>query len=101
MAAEKSLNKKPSGGSRPPGPPGNPNAPDGGWGWLVILGTSIATMMQGVMVQGFGVLFLEFIRRYDATAMATSWVGAINMASVGLFSKYNCKIIINMFMCIL
>ena len=86
-AESRQNGEKPGGPPRPAGPPGNPNAPDGGWGWMVVLGTSIATMMQGIMVQGFGVLFLEFVRRYDGSAAATSWIGAINMASVGLFSK--------------
>ncbi len=70
-------------------PPCRRKAPDGGWGWMCVLGTVITHIIFGIMVRAFGVIYIRMLERYNAGPMATGWVGAINMTASGLFGKYS------------
>ena len=80
-----------------PGNPGNPGntgnsanqPPEGGWGWVVVLGAFLSQVVFAVLVRLFGVTYLGLLDRYNGTATVTSWIGGINMAASGLFSKSN------------
>ena len=64
------------------------SAPDGKWGWMCVLGASIMFVITGATIRGFGVIYLALLARYDESANATSWVGALNFALTGFMSKY-------------
>ncbi len=67
---------------------GTPRPLDGGWGWMVVLGSAINHIVFGVIVRAFGVIYIELLDRYKASATATAWIGAINMALAGLLCEY-------------
>jgi hypothetical protein len=51
--------------------------PDGGWGWLVLMGTVLVNMLIPGTIKSFGVLFVEFLEVFDATPMVASWIPAL------------------------
>ena len=64
------------------------SAPDGGWGWICVLGASIMFIIFGATIRGFGVIYLTLLERYNQSATATSWVGAINFGMTGFVGEY-------------
>ena len=64
------------------------SAPDGGWGWVCVLGASIMFVIFGATIRAFGVTYLTLLERYNQSATATSWVGALNFALTGFLGKY-------------
>lgn len=73
--------------------------PDGGWGWMVLLGTVIVNTLIPGLVKSFGVLYVEFINIFDATPSSVSWIPAIAFALYNLLgplasmisSKVSCR----------
>ena len=63
-------------------------APDGGWGWMCVLGSAIVRMMSAALVRAFGVIYLALLAQYHQSATTTAWVGAINFAFVGFLGEY-------------
>jgi len=51
--------------------------PDGGWGWLVLLGSTLVNMLIPGTLKSFGVLFVEFTEAFHASETAASWIPAI------------------------
>lgn len=52
--------------------------PDGGWGWLVLLGAMMVNILiPGGAIKSFGILFVEFIDSFDASPTAASWIPAL------------------------
>ncbi|XP_050739700.1 monocarboxylate transporter 13-like isoform X3 [Eriocheir sinensis] len=49
-------------------------APDGGWGWVVALGSSIVTTLLFSVPFSFGILFSGYLLSVAASATATAWV---------------------------
>ncbi len=66
-----------------------PEALDGGWGWMVVLGAAINFTVFGLIIRVFGVFYFEFLIRFQSNATTTAWVGAINMALSGLLCEYH------------
>ncbi len=66
-----------------------PEALDGGWGWMVILGAAVNFTVFGLIVRVFGVFYFELLLRFQANATTTAWVGAINMSLSGLLCEYS------------
>ena len=64
-----------------------PNAPDGGWGWMIVLAMAICHAVYGIVVRSFGVTYIELLNRFEESATATAWVGALNLLMTGLFGK--------------
>ena len=64
-----------------------PEAPDGGWGWMVVFAMAICHAVYGIAVRSFGVIFIELLNRFEGSATATAWVGALNLLMTGLFGK--------------
>ncbi|XP_041368830.1 monocarboxylate transporter 12-like [Gigantopelta aegis] len=54
-----------------------PVAPDGGYGWIIVLGASLAHLIIGGLERSDGVLFLKFINKFNQSAQATAWVASL------------------------
>ena len=61
--------------------------PDGGWGWMVVVGAGINSMLQGVMIHTFGLLYIQFRARYQASAVDAVWACALNQLLQGVLGK--------------
>ncbi len=53
--------------------------PEGGWGWLVVLGGAIHNCVAGGMIRSFSLIFEELRERFDSNASDTSWVYALHV----------------------
>ena len=66
-----------------------PKPPDGGWGWMVVVGSFIVHFIMGGLATSYGLLYIELLEKFQSPAALTAWVGSI-MISVGfVLSKYN------------
>lgn len=50
--------------------------PDGGWGWLVLLGSTLVNMLIPGTLKSFGVLFVEYTFAFHASETVASWIPA-------------------------
>ncbi|KAL1497871.1 hypothetical protein ABEB36_008758 [Hypothenemus hampei] len=77
-----------------------PNIPDGGWGWVVVLASLILSMVADGISFSFGLLYVEFLKEFEASKSSTSWIGSLFMAvplltgpiMSALVDKYGCRI---------
>ncbi|XP_004533942.1 monocarboxylate transporter 13 isoform X2 [Ceratitis capitata] len=51
--------------------------PDGGWGWLVLLGSMMVNILIPGTIKSFGVLFVEFLEAFDASPATGAWIPAL------------------------
>ncbi|XP_043069637.1 monocarboxylate transporter 12 [Drosophila bipectinata] len=51
--------------------------PDGGWGWLVLLGSCLTNILIPGTIKSFGVLFVEFTAAFKSSATKASWIPAL------------------------
>lgn len=65
--------------------------PDGGWGWVVLLGTVIVNTLIPGLIKSFGVLFVEFITVFKASPSEVAWIPALTFALYNLLGKSLCK----------
>ncbi|XP_063446668.1 monocarboxylate transporter 12-like [Mytilus trossulus] len=61
-------------------------APDGGWGWIVVVGAVIIHLLIGGAVNTFGVLYVELLELFHENASKTAWVGSVANAMALIFS---------------
>lgn len=67
--------------------------PDGGWGWLVLFGATLVNLLVPGTIKSFGVLFVEFMEAFDASASTAAWIPALcyflysSLGKVGDFSE--------------
>ena len=52
---------------------------DGGYGWLIVLGTSLNHMIFGIVGRSIGIYYLEFKEHFGTSATATAWIAALCM----------------------
>ncbi|XP_078659195.1 monocarboxylate transporter 13-like [Branchiostoma floridae x Branchiostoma belcheri] len=65
------------------GPPGKlREAPDGGWGWCVVLAGFTVCFCTAGTIRSLGVFFLEFVDQFDSTYGKTSWITSITLAAM-------------------
>ncbi|XP_078586112.1 monocarboxylate transporter 13-like [Branchiostoma floridae x Branchiostoma japonicum] len=69
--------------ANPESPP-QTQPPDGGWGWMVVVGGFIVTGCVGGIFRSLGVFFLTFSQQFDASSAETAWITSI-LISVTLF----------------
>jgi len=68
--------------------------PDGGWGWMVLLGSIVVNILIPGTVKSFGVLFVEFLEVFNASPSAAAWIPALSywlyssMGETTLFSVH-------------
>lgn len=51
--------------------------PDGGWGWLVLVGSVLVSLLIPGTIKSFGILFVEFLEVFNASPVAASWIPAL------------------------
>jgi len=52
-------------------------SPDGGWGWVVVLGSFTAHMIADGLGFSFGILFTELLVVFGETKSRTAWIGSL------------------------
>lgn len=76
-----------------------PDIPDGGWGWVVVFASLILSMVADGISFSFGLLYVEFLKEFEASKSSTSWIGSLFMAvplltgpiMSALVDKYGCR----------
>ena len=51
--------------------------PDGGWGWLVLMGSMMVNILIPGTIKSFGVLFVEFLEAFQASPSEAAWIPAL------------------------
>lgn len=70
-------------------PVGHVEAPDGGWGWVVVVALFIASALVFGLIRSLGVFFVEFVLYFGESAQAVSWITSIGVAMQQLLSEWN------------
>ena len=60
---------------------------DHGLAWLAVAGAVVTNVMYAAMTRAFGVLYVILLERYEGSELMTSWVGALNLITVGFAGK--------------
>ncbi|KAL8177069.1 UNVERIFIED_CONTAM: hypothetical protein K2H54_041568 [Gekko kuhli] len=55
-------------------------APDGGWGWMVVLAGFVQSALVFGVIRSFGVFFVEFVQYFQAPSSTVSWVVSLAVA---------------------
>lgn len=56
-------------------------APDGGWGWVVVFASFMINMIADGITFSFGIFNVEFLKYFGDSKGKTAWIGSIFMAS--------------------
>ncbi|XP_046400963.1 monocarboxylate transporter 12-like [Ischnura elegans] len=97
----KKLAKKTKGTSTstPGKPKGQPRAPDGGWGWVVVVASLGISLVADGISFSFGILYIEFLRHFRESKSKTSVIGSLFMSvplmagpvASALVDRYGCR----------
>nr|XP_053632896.1 uncharacterized protein LOC128688894 [Cherax quadricarinatus]XP_053632897.1 uncharacterized protein LOC128688894 [Cherax quadricarinatus]XP_053632898.1 uncharacterized protein LOC128688894 [Cherax quadricarinatus]XP_053632899.1 uncharacterized protein LOC128688894 [Cherax quadricarinatus] len=55
-------------------------APDGGWGWVIVAASFMVHCIADGITMSFGVIFVELLSYFQESRSLTSWVGSLFMA---------------------
>ena len=69
-----------------------PTPPDGGWGWMVVLGSFVIHTIRGGLANSFGVFLVAFIEQFDAGRGDVGWISSLLVGLPffsGTYSKSN------------
>lgn len=77
-------------------------SPDGGWGWLVALGSFMAHVLAGGFDRSGGVFYLRLLDRFGGSSAATAWAFALFSSFRVLFgplasamtNRYGCRTVV-------
>uniref|UniRef100_A0A8W8K5D4 Monocarboxylate transporter 12 n=1 Tax=Magallana gigas TaxID=29159 RepID=A0A8W8K5D4_MAGGI len=61
---------------------------DGGWGWMVVFGAFIISVITDGCSYSFGVLFTHLVDYFQANRSSTAWVGSVFNAAPLLFGPF-------------
>ncbi|TKS90315.1 Monocarboxylate transporter 4 [Collichthys lucidus] len=78
-------------------PPGV-KAPDGGWGWAVLVGCFVITGFSYAFPKAVSVFFKELIREFDVGYSDTAWISSILLAMLYGTGPL-CSVLVNKFGC--
>ena len=56
-----------------------PVAPDGGWGWMCVLGCSVIHFILGGIGKSYGLIHVALTESLEATDFAVSWIHALTV----------------------
>lgn len=62
--------------------------PDGGWGWMVCLGTFIVAFIVEGTTAAFGVLIKPIQEEFQASKSSTTWVASLSFGVCYLIGKF-------------
>ena len=66
-------------------------APDGGWGWLVCLGSFVINFILDGTMFSFGVMLLTLLEYFGESKAKTSWIGSVLLGLSMILGKLmNC-----------
>ena len=54
-----------------------PIAPDGGWGWVILLASFLTSVVVDGVCFAFGIFYLEFLRYFGENKGKTAWIGSV------------------------
>ncbi|XP_068443761.1 monocarboxylate transporter 13 isoform X2 [Clinocottus analis] len=61
-------------------------APDGGWGWVLVGALFVSTSLVFGLMRSLGVFFVEFVQYFEESAQAISWISSTGLAAQQFFS---------------
>ena len=64
-------------------------APDGGWGWFIVLASFLLQALTIGITYTFGVMFIKFMDVFESDEGTTSWIGSIQPCLLYLTGTYN------------
>ncbi|OWF56683.1 monocarboxylate transporter 7-like [Mizuhopecten yessoensis] len=75
--------------------------PDGGWGWMVVLGSFALHVIADGIVYSFGVFYIDFLDYFKGGKGETSWVGSlvpgvtltVGPIASALTNRYGCRVV--------
>ncbi|XP_052805444.1 monocarboxylate transporter 14-like [Mya arenaria] len=73
-------------------------APDGGWGWMVCLGSFLINFMLDGTMFSFGVLLLELLDYFGQGKAKTSWIGS-SLLGMSMFMGPVVSILLERYTC--
>ncbi|XP_062331658.1 monocarboxylate transporter 4 [Osmerus eperlanus] len=78
--------------------PGGVKAPDGGWGWAVLVGCFVITGFSYAFPKAVSVFFKELIREFGVGYSDTAWISSILLAMLYGTGPL-CSVLVNRFGC--
>ncbi|XP_077594386.1 monocarboxylate transporter 4-like [Stigmatopora nigra] len=78
--------------------PGGVKAPDGGWGWAVLLGCFVITGFSYAFPKAVSVFFKELIQEFHVGYSDTAWISSILLAMLYGTGPL-CSVLVNRFGC--
>ncbi|XP_074650907.1 monocarboxylate transporter 13-like [Tubulanus polymorphus] len=70
--------------------------PDGGWGWVVMIGMFFMQIMAASNAMCFGVLYMELLDYFRESHATTAWIGSLNVTCFS-FTGFFTAILTNKF----
>ena len=70
-----------------------PVAPDGGWGWVVLVASFLSSVIVDGVCFAFGIFYLQFLHHFQENKGNTAWVGSVLNGTYMIMGK-SCLIII-------
>lgn len=67
--------------------------PDGGWGWLILLGSTVVNILVPGTIKSFGVLFVEFLEAFDASPATAAWIPALCYFLYSSLGNKSCQVV--------
>lgn len=61
-------------------------APDGGWGWMIVMACFMAQLLAYGSPQSVGILYPEWLHTFQESKGMTAWVGSL-VSGVGLIAS--------------
>jgi hypothetical protein len=55
-------------------------APDGGWGWVIVVASFILQALSVGIAYTFGVIYVKLLEFFKDSQSSTAWIGSIQPA---------------------
>ncbi|TGZ56260.1 hypothetical protein CRM22_010187 [Opisthorchis felineus] len=77
-----------------------PEAPDGGWGWVIVFAAFMVHMITEGVIVSFGIFIEDLAEEFEESMSATSWVGSFSYGIPALvtpvssffLNRFGCRI---------
>ena len=63
-------------------------APEGGWGWMVVVGQHVIQALTAGEATCMGLFLVEWLEEFDESVSTTSWIVSLVPMLTGFLSKY-------------